>query len=489
MNRFLFSFLAISLAIFCIGALRFFYPELFSENLIPFVQNIISSDKDTVPSEDLKNGEVENKDIQDYLSDTIAEKTPEDEHALFERAQKFFLHNALLFAERDLLVLIEKNSEYKEARLLLIKLYIRKRDFETAEKIAKESLQLFPNDQKFLVPLGDLFLQQGHIEEAKTTFSALLETAAERNFFLGIIALVEKNYTEGKLLLEAASENEIFRTRSNLLLAAFKEYDLFPDGSPLHLETLLAKVLNDIEFFELSLLLSKNVLLENTEYRDAWLINGYSHLSMGKYEFAQNAFQRAFEIDPVNPVTAYYVGITLKRLQDFDTALNFFQRAQKNGFSPESEILREMADTYYLQENYTLSLETLEQSLTLSVQDVSEFIRPIHVALNFLKNPELGIKFGNSAVEKYPDVAMAYNLRGWAYLENNDLVSAENDLQTALQKDNQLSAAYLNLGKLREVQKRWEEALDLYEKVYELDPFSDIGRSAVQRYNALVDLS
>ena len=39
--------------------------------------------------------------------------------------------------------------------------------------------------------------------------------------------------------------------------------------------------------------------------------------------------------------------------------------------------------------------------------------------------------------------------------------------------------------KLHEEEK-YEEALDLYEKVYKMDPLSEIAGKAVERYNALV---
>ena len=71
--------------------------------------------------------------------------------------------------------------------------------------------------------------------------------------------------------------------------------------------------------------------------------------------------------------------------------------------------------------------------------------------------------------------------------ENEQLQEAEADLKKALAMDKNLTAAYLNLGLLREKQERFEEALDLYKNAYDMDSFGSIGEKAARRYNALVE--
>ncbi len=488
MHRFITIFFAFSLAFFLVGAARFFYPEWFEGGFLDFVKNEESGELRLPPPDDNPGDEAQ--ETEKTVEERLIEETPADEQALFERAQKFFSHGALSLAQNDLSVLLEKNPNHKEAYLMLIKVHIRKRNFAEAEGVARRALGgSFPDDPDFLLLLGDLFLQQGEsrLIEAKNTFALLPESSPERNYYLGVIAIAEGDMDLAQNLFEKAKSSTVFNRRSDMILAAFNEFSLFPDGSPLHRDTLLAKALNDAEQFEISLMLTKKVLLENAGYRDAWLVNGYSYLALERYEFTYNAFTQAFSIDPAHADSAFFLGLTNKRLGDYDRAVSFYERAIENGFTPEKEVLREIADAYYLGEKYELSLKEYEKMLELYGGEVSDFIRPMNIALTILKDTDTGISLGNWVVETYPNEALAWNLRGWAYLEKNDLATAESDLKKSLELDNKLAAAYLNLGIVRERQERIDEALNLFETVYEMDPLSEIGEKAVEHYNALVE--
>ena len=473
MRRFLQVLLTLALCAFAVVVVRFTAPR--------WSESVLDKFRDRPAPVEIT------PEDQTELEERIRAATPQDEQALLERAEQFFAHGAISFAEKDLALLLEKNPQSRDAYLLLTKLHIRTRNFAAAEATANRGLEAFPNNPDLLLLRGDVYVQQGKFSEARTNFSALPPNSPERDFFLGVIAIIEGQYELAEDLLTKAQASSVTGKRSEILLTAFREFALFPDGSPLHRDTLLAKALNDVEMYELSLQLTKKVLEQNGGYRDAWLTNGYSYLALERFEFARLSFQKAFEIDPANPAISFYLGYTLKRLGDLNSAINFFERARQNGFKPEGEVLRELGDTYYLQENYQLAFKTFEAMLQKEVGSVAEFVRPMYIVLTFLKQSETGIALGNNAVQKYPEEAMAWNLRGWAYLETGDLAKAEQDLTKALNLDANLSAAHLNLGFLRERQKRFDEALDQYEKVYQLDPLSDIGRTAVERYNSLVE--
>ncbi|MBI5414971.1 tetratricopeptide repeat protein [Candidatus Peregrinibacteria bacterium] len=483
MNRFASVFFAFALAFFLVGTARFFFPQWFQGGILDFSSYYSNTSENVDPNSE--NTEKENS--PKTAEERFLEETPDDEVKLFERAQQFYSHGALSLAENDLGILIEKNSKHKEAFVMLIKLQVQIKDFAAAETTAEKALKgNFANDSEFIVLLGDLYLQQAKVEKARETFLTLPENSSERNFFLGLIALYDGKYDEAENMIQKTTDASKYKTRSDILLAAFKEFSLFPDGSPLHRDVLLAKALNEVEQFELSLALSKKVLVENPGYRDAWIVNGYSYLALRRPEFAQNAFEQAYEIDPANTFASYFLGIAYKKLRDYDRALSFFDRALKNGFEPPQEVMSEIADIYYLQGNYELAFQEYEDMLKKFGGTEEEFVRPMNIVLTFLQKPEMGILLGNLAIESHPTDPMSFNLRGWAYLENGNLELSEKDLQKSLALDANFVPAKLNMGILREKQGRLEEALDLYEYVYKADPLSAIGEKAVEKYNALL---
>lgn len=419
-------------------------------------------------------------------------ENPQEENLTFDQ----FINKGEDFADKGLFTLAINNFSAavtleptnKKARLRLIETMVALRDFSGAAEAAKSALQKLPADTDISLLLGEILIQSSQFPEAKAVFAAMPNNIPEKFFFLGAIAAFENQHEEAKKNLEIA-KNSRLQDRANVILGAYNEFNLFPNGNPLHLQLLITKSFDQLELFEMAVQSAKMVLKENSKYRDAWLILGHAYLALEKVDFAKSAFIKALELDPTKPETLFFLGLAEEELKNYNEALVYMEKALLNGYAPKTDVLKKLGDMNTVVEKYSAAVQYYEEVLKISDKEVGDFIRPIWILTDYLHDGKRAEEIAKQAVEKHPQSAMAYNLLGWAQVEKGDLDNAEKNLGKAVSLDPNLAAAYLNFGKLYEKKGEKENALVNYKKAYEKDPGSSVGTSAAAAFNRLMQPS
>lgn len=405
-----------------------------------------------------------------------------------------FLQKGKEFSDRGFLTLavnnfnaaVRLNPKNKDAQISLIKAQIALRDFESAQNSTENALKIFIDDKNFVLLLGEILLQRSEFEKSRNIFSSLSDTVPEKYFYLGALEAFNGNFDESKRLLNIAKESQTMSSRSDILLGAFYEFSLFPNGDLLHLKLLLAKGFNQLGLYEMAIVSTKKILETNAKYRDAWLILGHSYLSLERYDFAKNAFKNALKIDSTKPETTYFLAIAEAELENYNEAISYMERAIANGFIPKADAIKKLGDFYLQSEKYTLAAQKYEEILHISDNDVNNFIQPIWILIDFVNDPKKALEIAKWSIEKHPNSALSNNLLGWAYLANEDYVNAEKSLNKALEIDKNVSAIYLNFGKLHKAKGEKAKAKEYFLKAYELDPSSSVGALAAQEFNSIL---
>ncbi len=428
-----------------------------------------------------KNKPLEEKEDHEDLSP----KELEDINALLERGKGFLESGLLSLAITDFTNATTLAPDNRTAWSNLIGSQISFRDYSSAESSAKSALIHFPNDQEFLILLGEINMQKSKFTEAKRIFSSLPDGPA-KNFYLGVLNAYFEDYDGAKELLGKIANNKEFGDQAQILLGAFDEFSLFPNGNPLHLRLLITKAFNDLHFFEMAIQSSKKIIKEREEYRDAWIILGHSYLSLERYDLAKNILRKALELDPTKPETAFFLGLAETAQEDFDSAITHLSMARENGFIPQAEVTKALAEAFLAGKFYDAARKEYEKLLDVRGAPVEKYIQPIRISLEFLDDPKTAQKMAKMAIENYPDSEVAKNLLAWALLEDGKLGEAREILEEIIAQNPNFAPAHLNLGKVSEQEEKYEEALEHYRIAYDLSPQTEIGTIAAQKYNAIV---
>ncbi|MEI7510894.1 MAG: tetratricopeptide repeat protein [Candidatus Peregrinibacteria bacterium] len=463
-------FFFVSIGIFLLGISRIF-PHLWKMN-----------DTQSITPVDM----IEPTNVPAYTVEVIA---PNENNVTAtekkQRATAFFTQGSYSNAIKDLQEILSVSPDDQDSWKMLMESHIARRDFTEAEKIASEYLKKFPADTDMQMRRGEILILKGDFSAAQTAFGALAPENAARIFYEGILASYFGDHEKAQEKFKSLSKTS-FGEKANQLLSAYNEYALYPDSNENHRRALLSQRYNALGFYNLTIEMLRPTIEARPDYRDAWILEGYAYLSLGKFHTAQNALEKAVSLDPTHKESAYFLGLTLAELGLNDQAVIQFKNALANGFTPPKEVEKHLAETLFRAQQYDESLQYFEKILDADGTTVDDFVRPIWIAIESLKSPDKGIEFGKRAVIKFPESAMAYNLLGWTLISKGDFTNAEKALEKAKERDATMPAIWLNYGKLRKGQGKKEEALQMFQKAHEMDKFGSIGSLAAEEYNALV---
>lgn len=473
MQRFAITFFGIAVIFFISAIIWRFYPNV-----------VLGLFQDTPPQQK----EVTEEAPEEEPAPEIIAQPPEELEnvdALLQRGESFFTDGFISLAINDFSRATELSPQNINTWNKLITAQIELRDYSDAEESTQKAISYIPKENDLKVLLGEIQIKKSDFENAQKTFQNLPDIPAKK-YYLAVLAIYKGEYQAAQILLEEIRNDPQYKKQVASLLTAFEIYSQFPDGNPLHLQLLLAKSLNDLRFYELSVQMTKYILTERDEYRDAWIILGHSYLMLDRYDLAKNVLQRAFELDSTKPETTFFLGLAESALGEYDPAIDHLEMARENGYEPVLEVTNALAEAYIGGKYYEAARKEYERILEMTGAPLEKFSKPIQLSLEFLDDQETAINLARRANELYPESPVAKNLLGWALLERNELNESKAILQEVIKLDPNYAAAYLNMAKLSEKEGNNEVALTQYKKAYDLSPHSAVGAVAAERYNAIV---
>ncbi|MBI3618636.1 tetratricopeptide repeat protein [Candidatus Peregrinibacteria bacterium] len=319
------------------------------------------------------------------------------------------------------------------------------------KKLAQAELQLreFDAAHATLVTLEqqgarseDLLLLQVllalHTGDAQTA-QRLLSQAAEspqKHYGSALLAIVQGNHDTAKTELQTVESGwePGLREYARTLQGAYDEYALFPQSKEIHLQTLLARALAQVDECELALPILGNVVNHRDDYRDAWTVKGFCELTTQRLQSALASLERAYTLDPEKPETQYFLGRAYAALKDGKNAITFFEYALKNGFTPEKEVRRALAAEAQETNDSALALEQEQAMRQASDAELVDFEGFVSLALAAGKNDD-AFAAAQQAAKKWQDNAEAQELYGLTAQATNHKDEAIAALRHALELD------------------------------------------------------
>lgn len=330
--------------------------------------------------------------------------------------------------------------------------------------------------------LAKNYIHKYNFTQAKTILASIKDSLQEALYYDYIINIAESYHvTENEKVPFA----ETFQ-KSKTLQKAINDFGLQQDGQLIYLKALVAKALIENEDYEIASILLEKILKERSDYRDSWIMMGYANLRIENYERAKQAYQNAYDIDPTKPETQFFLAIALEETGEKEKALEFYQLAFKNQYTPKAHVVQKIAELSLDLGFYKEAFDLYEELLKTKHESVDDFIRPISIAITKLSDLEKAKKIAEWAKDVYPEEAQSYNLLAWVEIEKGDFSQAQKYLNTAFEKNPKFAAAHYNQGLLFKKQTELQDALQSFETAYKLDKDGPIGTLAAQEYNLLM---
>lgn len=372
------------------------------------------------------------------------------------------------------------------------KLLFEKRDYARAQEIFQQLLAKDPTNLEANIYLARSFIMIRNPERAKEILGTIQGDSQQKFYYSGLLSAYFGEYENAKHVFNEGIKMNTDPTITNntkKILSAFDEYNLNKGSQEIFLKTILAKSFNQVGEYTLSIPLLFKVVKEKKDYRDAWILLGYAYLNIDDTKNAIDALEEAKKLDGNKPETLFFLGLAYNSSGQKEVAARMIEEAINKGFEPKIQAQQKLAEIYLELKDYKKSAAKYENVLTLNDADVNYYIRPMWLYIDQLKQPEKALALAKKAVAKHPNNGMSHNLLGWAHLAMDDTVNARASLAKALEIDPNLSAAYLNLGKLYERLAYNNTAKEYYRTAFKLGEGTSIGESAASLYNKITGLS
>ncbi|MDP7476816.1 MAG: tetratricopeptide repeat protein [Candidatus Peribacteraceae bacterium] len=284
-------------------------------------------------------------------------------------------------------------------------------------------------------------LRSGELVDAKKELESA-EESPQQHYGLALLAIVQGAHQSAIKELQLVIEgwDPVLRSYARTLQSAYDEFALFPEGSDMHLVTLLSRALAQVQECELTIPLLVQITNQKDDYRDAWIVQGYCELVTERPEQALASLEQAYSLDPQKPEIQYFLARSYADLHEYQNAITFLEYALSNGFQPHTEIRRLIAKNALEIGNASLALDQYD-ALTVDQNATYEAYEGYVTAAAALGQPEQALVKANEAIARWPKDARAYDLLAAVaiQLERND--EARSAIQKALKLNPNLESA------------------------------------------------
>ena len=392
----------------------------------------------------------------------------------------------LAASEYSIAVTIENTAE--SAYTKLGKTYLKLGSYVEALASLKRAYELSPTDGA-RSNYATAMLRNKKFDEAATLLNEGNPEHQATVFYQSILLAYQGNYNDAQSKLEKAVSLSGSVPTSYLqnFQSAFQSYNAQQGGQTIFLQALLTKALIDAEEYPMAEEMALKVLNTKNDYRDVWVLLGYSQLQMKKFAEAEDAFKQAKKLDAVKPETHYFLGVAHYEQAEYTEAVNSFELALLYDFEPESEAYLKMAESQNKLGNFEDALASYEYLIKIDNSSLSLFKEPLRIATEQLNDLDRALTLAEESTSYFPQEAQSHVYLAEIYLKRGELEKAASTIEIAFDIDPNLAEAHLTAGQIRLAEENLEGAKWEFKKAYELSkPGDELSVKAAEQYNALI---
>ena len=288
-----------------------------------------------------------------------------------------------------------------------------------------------PADLLLLESVVDL--RTSEIERARKRLNDA-EDSPQQHYGLALLHIITGSHDEAKqeLAIVVNGWEPVLRSNARTLLSAYDEFSLFPESPDIHLVTLISRALAQVLECELALPLLTQVIQERSDYRDAWIVQGYCELTTERPTQALASLEQAYTIDPQKSEIQYFLGRAYAAMGDEKNAITFYEYALANGFEPAAEIRQELARAALMQNDSQLALAQYAALVQEEDATLEAFEGLVETSLVLAENERAELA-AREAVKRWPEHGRAYELLGKTLMALEQDEEARSMLQRALE--------------------------------------------------------
>lgn len=193
-----------------------------------------------------------------------------------------------------------------------------------ARAILVQELQKEPDSLQIQIAIGRTYLYENKIEQAREIFWQLDEDLPEVQLYRSIVLFFYQEFDNSRAELSANSHPRLYN--------AFETFDYYTETEISYLKALYAKALIEISQHQAAMPILNELINQNPNYRDAWIMLGYSYMKISRLDDAIHALEKAYNLDPEKAEALYYLGAAYSLNGDEAAGKIYINQAKALGF-------------------------------------------------------------------------------------------------------------------------------------------------------------
>lgn len=317
----------------------------------------------------------------------------------------------------------------------LVQAQLQKRDFRRVRITVQELRRAGAKEEDLLLIEAIAALRSGELQKTRDILRDASDSP-QKHYAQSLLSIVEGNHDEAKQQLDLVITGwePVLRAYGKTLKSAYDEYALFPESPNIHLITLIARALAEVQECELALPLLTQVTEQQNDYRDAWIVLGYCALTTERLPEALASFEQAYALDPQKSEIQYFLGRTYALQGNHGNAITFLRYALANGFEPQEQVRTLLASSALDAGQTELALEQFA-ALSATENAPLEIFAKYALLASEMGKAEDALEVANNAVQKWPESAQAFSLLGQVHAAIGNIEAARSAFEEALKKD------------------------------------------------------
>ena len=384
---------------------------------------------------------------------------------------------------------IEKNPNEILAYKRLAETYLKNNEPEFAEENFKKALVFSPNSNDLKLGIARAYLNQNNTEDAKKIIWDIPETHLEARYYQGISMILYEKYDDAiKIFNELVKNSETsqsIKNKSENFIKTKETIELYAKDDKLFAKLYYFYTLSINDEYISAIPHLFSIINEKNNYRDAWIVLGYSYLRANKLNEAIDSLIKARDLDPEKAETSFYLGIAYFSNNEIEKAVYYLQKAQSLNFKNKDLLDLKLAEVYNARNDFEKSEAKYNELLNRGNTEITIFENIINLNLEKLNNPKKAFEIAENLYKKHPEEAKTHLLLSKIYINTNNLKHAKSFLNYALNLDQTNPEIYFYMGKISEIENKHSVAKEYYQVAISLGYHEEIAKKSLDRINII----
>ncbi len=370
-------------------------------------------------------------------------------------------------AIEELTAATKLRSGNKEGWLMLGQVLLSARQTPAAVTALEKAQALDRRDPNILRLLGLAYFRQGQSDKAENVLKQAVEADPSNQagyYYLALVLLNKDPAAAAELVGQSLQHEGAFSAGAKQLQTRLADLSsrLGQTEGTIAVEAyqkiLRGWIYAEVGENEVAHRLAQEALLVVADYRDAWVLKGFTEIELKDFTAAQGSLDKAAEIDPTYGQIAYLRAKAEQGLNQDEAAVTLYRKALDLGYR-QHQVYLDYAVLLIKQGNYSEAEKQLRAAYKIDAHDITGGEELVYLLGQKNNKAKEGLEIA-LALDRYWQTNQTHALAALGYALAGESVAAQNLVDQVIARDSLEPLAYFVRGLIGDDSADFEKAID-----------------------------